>query len=280
MLKIILVPLDGTPSALRALPYAERLAQATRARLLLVAPAPARNARDGATVEAVKVQLEQVAAQLAARGVLVEPFYGDGPAAATIAAGLQHGADLVVMAAPGEPDLNHRAAGRMIDAVLRLAHLPLLLVPPACQATWPADRALRILIPLDDVDLARHVLGPVRELATALDADLLLLHIAAPPDYGLGSARQIERLARDLREAGLVVELHTVVGAPASALAQLVREQAADLLALGVAWPSVFAGRDTTQRALLQRLSIPALLVPLPEWQRPGRPQSRASAWR
>ena len=75
----ILIPLDGSPLGERALPYAEALARATRARLLLVQVARARGAAGlpatlspAAATDDAERYLEAAAAALRARGLEAE----------------------------------------------------------------------------------------------------------------------------------------------------------------------------------------------------------------
>lgn len=255
MLETILVPLDGSRLAQRALPYAERLARATGARLLLMALVPTRTAR-GPTAEAARAQLDHVAGCLAARGLGVERL--DITASAGVRSGPAWGqrrVDLVVLAVRRAAGAAGQTLSRRIEAMLPTTDVPLLLVSPACRRTWPTDRALRVLVTIDP-DLIWHLLGPVRTLATELDADLLLLEVAVPPDYGLRGRSRLVELSRRLREEGRAVEAYTAVGKLPAAVAQVAREQEADLVVLAVR-----GAREEVVGATLASVRVPLLLV-------------------
>src|SRR6188768_1864769 len=109
MFTTILVPLDGSGLAERAVPYAERLARATGARLALV-----RAETSGITGSRVVVihqalaYLEGVAKDLRARGLTVRTSapYGQ-PAAGVVAEAQRLGADLIVLATHGRSGASH-----------------------------------------------------------------------------------------------------------------------------------------------------------------------------
>src|ERR1051326_3917222 len=71
-------------------------------------------------------------------------------------------ADLVVMATHGRSGLGRWLYGSVADEVLRRASVPIFLVPPGSYEPWSADRAPRILVPLDGSQLSQAALGPAR----------------------------------------------------------------------------------------------------------------------
>src|SRR5690349_11074197 len=85
----ILVPLDGSVQARRALVYARELAQGTGGRLLLVHSAP------GGPVDFIERRLDRIARRVEASGVATEWRIIDGqPARAIHEAATSWGADL------------------------------------------------------------------------------------------------------------------------------------------------------------------------------------------
>ena len=84
MLNTLLVPLDGSLLAEYALPYAERLAQACSARLVLTRVLPVYSMQppqdDLASADEARDYLRRVASRLAARGCQVETsaVWGEG----------------------------------------------------------------------------------------------------------------------------------------------------------------------------------------------------------
>jgi hypothetical protein len=74
-----------------------------------------------------------------------------------------------------------------------------MLMPSDVSLTWPTDRRIRIAVPLDESHLSEAVLGPVVELATGLDAELLL--VEAVPWPPLVYSDPIELLPYDRRSS-------------------------------------------------------------------------------
>jgi nucleotide-binding universal stress UspA family protein len=176
LLKTLVVPLDGSPLAERALPYATLLARACGTPLILLSisyanwlekPSPA--------------GLEAVAQRTRQSGVEVEPLvqtvYHDNIARAICDAAVERQAALIVMSTHGRTGLGRWLYGSVADEVLRRAEMPVVLVSIACDRPWPTDRSPRILVPLDGSPRAEAALAPTTGLAEQLGAELTLLQI-------------------------------------------------------------------------------------------------------
>jgi len=151
----IMVPLDGSELAERALPYARELAAATRATLHLVRvvdlPPAVKTHRLGAPVnvyaEVIAAQREEANAYLeearareesAGRTVTVQRLDGD-TAAALLDYVLEAGIDTVVMTSHGGSGLTRWALGTVADRVMRGGTVPVLLVPAAASEAPEGD---------------------------------------------------------------------------------------------------------------------------------------------
>jgi nucleotide-binding universal stress UspA family protein len=245
IMQTILVPLDGSTLAERALPYAGALARATGGQLALVGAAlPSRE-----TTEQGKTQLEQVAGRLRASGLAAFAHVYVAPAdEAILDASRQEHAGFIVMSTHGRFGLDRWLYGSVADAVLRRADVPVLVVPATCAGMWPEDRAPRILIALDGSSLAEEVLAPVGALAAALGAELHLLCVVEPPvvtaEPGLyahlfdpetelaGARTYLRTIAGGSWTAGRPVTVQVDVGPPVSVLVDYAREQQMDLIAM------------------------------------------------
>jgi len=143
----IMVPLDGSELAERALPYARELAAATRATLHLVRvvdlPPAVKTHRLGAPVnvyaEVIAAQRDEANAYLedarareedAGRTVTVQRLDGDA-ASVLLDYVLEAGIDTVVMTSRGGSGLSRWALGTIADRVMRGGTVPVLLVPAA-----------------------------------------------------------------------------------------------------------------------------------------------------
>ena len=163
MFKSILVPLDGSALAARALPFATRLARASGARLIVVrAYLPADEDRATAPAE-----FQSVVDELRIDGLDVENHFIEGEAAEVIfATAKATRANLIVMSTEGRGGLGRVLYGSVADDVLRRVPVPVLLVSPRCTESW--DKPQRVLVPLDGSSLAAEALRPARDLAIAL----------------------------------------------------------------------------------------------------------------
>src|SRR5688572_25334715 len=182
MTSTILVPLDGSTLAERAMPLGERLAKATSARLVLARVLPS----DAALVELaqreVSTYLEHAAATLRERGASVETAIGSGnPAAEIVRIAHENAADLLVMSTHGRSGPGRWIYGSVADEVLRRAGAPVMLVTPDAHNDLTPERPAPILVPLDGSGLGEAALPPAREWAAKLGAELILLRVAFWP---------------------------------------------------------------------------------------------------
>jgi nucleotide-binding universal stress UspA family protein len=284
----ILVPLDGSALAERALPYAAALARAAGDGLRLVRACPGISPAylsSGAAVrlaEAAREREQRAAAdemaaaveRLGAAGVRAEAAVRhDAPADAILAEAEASGAGLTIMSTHGRGGASRLLHGSVADEVLRRAALPVLMVPPTARP-WPADGPSRVLVALDGSALAEAGLAAAERLARPFGAELLLLRVVDPPGgigenafvgQGLGGARRyLDRLRRRIRAGGLAIRTERRVGPAAATIAAAARERGADAIALGT------RGRGgltrlvlgSTAEAVLRRASVPLLLVP------------------
>jgi nucleotide-binding universal stress UspA family protein len=204
MYRTVLVPLDGSPGAERALPFARALVRRTGGRLVLVrydraGPSPLRvppAARAEAIAEA-EAYLRRVAGLVPASrrprwwpawpragggGAETEIGVASGPGAeGVLAEAARRRADAIVMATPGLPGQGGWLAGSVAAAVLRRAEVPVLLVPAAgAPAAGRGGDALRVLVPLDGSPAAEAVLAALGPLAVATPVRALLLRVVEP----------------------------------------------------------------------------------------------------
>ncbi|SRR5579884_313220 len=285
MLSTILVPLDGSPFAERALPYATTLARAAHARLLLLRavlahPLPG---TDPALAQLTAVQhaeaaLAAVAERLRRDGLAVDTavYYDEAATAIADAAHYRH-ADLIVMSTHGRTGLGRWLYGSVADRVLRRAEVPVLLIPATCERVWAGAGALRVLVPLDGSAFAEEALAPAEALATGREMVLLLVQVVEPPapmmangslafdpEAELAAAEQyLKQVADRLRGQVQAVEIHTAVGEPAACIAQAARAHQADVIAMATHGRSGLARLvlGSVATGVLARASTPLLLV-------------------
>jgi nucleotide-binding universal stress UspA family protein len=188
MFRNILVPLDGSAVAARALPYAKRLARRAGARLIGVRaylPAddalrvadPELSAAERAEVdrETATAEFQSAIEALRQDGLEVEAHFVEGAAADVIFETAKATcANLIVMSTHGRGGLGRVVYGSVADKVLRRVPVPVLLVPACYTQVWTDEQQPQpILVPLDGSSLAAEALPPARDLATALGAEML-----------------------------------------------------------------------------------------------------------
>jgi nucleotide-binding universal stress UspA family protein len=187
MNRTILVPLDGSALAERALGPARQLAAAFAARrgaqhagliLVRVVPerAPEERALQAAEIEAAERYLCMVADRLRERGesVLVEAVAG-AAAEAILAQTTLWRAEVVVMGTHGRGGVGRLLHGSVADAVVRGARVPVLLVPARGeeQSGLHGDA---IVVPVDGSPFAEGALAHAAELARELATPLAVVH--------------------------------------------------------------------------------------------------------
>lgn len=179
MQKTILVPLDGSPLAERALPAALVL---VRTLALPTSSATAIGSGGQSSPEA-EAYLGGHADRLTARGIDTDTrvIYGDA-AEGILQEATSREATLIVMATHGRTGLGRLVYGSVAEAVLRRTTTPLLLVRAWEEGTEPPPLAAhpRILVPLDGSPFAEEALPIAANLAMALGGELVLLHAVSP----------------------------------------------------------------------------------------------------
>src|SRR5262245_37657921 len=204
MSAIVMVPLDGSPSAEAALPWAVHLAKRLNGSLRLVGVhAPPAVLLDGETLVGSVVPDESVRRQetdyfanvqclLKPTGVSVAADLLDGGVVSSLA---DYARNLkpawIVMMSHGRGPVARFFLGETASEFVRRSPCPVLLVHPAGEPVNPvATPALRrVLVPLDGSDGAERMLGPAAEFAKALGADVtLLMALARIPDMPAAKA--------------------------------------------------------------------------------------------
>ncbi|MBI3965563.1 MAG: universal stress protein [Chloroflexi bacterium] len=255
MIARILVPLDGSALAERALPYAAALARRANGRLILIRAVLAHVFPGKDQIEPqieVRERAEQelgtVADMLRGGGLDVEEHVYYGEATEAILDTAHHYADVIAMSTHGRGGLGRWIYGSVADQVLRRADVPVILVPVTCDREWLDDRPLRVLVPLDGSRSAEKALVLAADLATAASIQLLLLRVVEPLTYGynpvypslpldpraeLGRAQEyVDKVATALAAQERTVETYSGFGPAAAVIAEHARDRRADLVVM------------------------------------------------
>lgn len=184
--KHILVPLDGSDLAERAIQPALTIAQAMASRLVLFRAVPqlALMAADPQLFEEMgrmgtdeaKAYLRTVRAALPPTEVLVETVSETGaPADAIVRYAESHGVDLIIMSSHGRTGLGRWVYGSVAERVLREASCATAIICAANTVNMFENR--RLLVPLDGSELAERALAPASALAENVCTELYLLRV-------------------------------------------------------------------------------------------------------
>lgn len=287
MSRPVVVPLDGSPLAEHALPYAIALARSLGTRLILV------HARQSAALpEPGAPDLDAVARRVRDDGVeadihVCQMARAEEAGRAILQAATELGASLIVMATHGRGGLGRMVYGSVADQVLRETTLPVLFIPPLVDRPWPDDRPLRILVPLDGSQTAEAILPPLQELFGPSRAGGTLLRVAESIDYvrphgdtcavcrqarargeepdiePVRVQRYVDGIVERLRAAGLTVDGRVEIGAAIPTIDRVAREQDVDLIAMATQGRGGLARLvlGSVATATLQRAAVPVLLV-------------------
>jgi nucleotide-binding universal stress UspA family protein len=153
MFKRILVPLDGTRAAERALPYASELARALDGSLVVIRTTDRFAEHEGLASHAP----QEIIGQLAGGGD-----------------------EIVAMAACPHSVLHDAITPSPANVVVAAGRAPVLVVDPHAEGRGSL-RARRVVVALDGSEFAQAALPVAGELASALDCEIVLLQTVNMP---------------------------------------------------------------------------------------------------
>ncbi len=267
MYRSICVPLDGSPFAEQALPLALEIARGAGAIVqvaLVHHPVPA--LATAMEVPEIEAQLDQEARareQVYLSGIVermrrtvnvpVTSVLLDGAVTEALQAHMESsGTDLVVMTTHGRGPMSRFWLGSVADHLMRVLHIPILLVRPSADAA-PAPVIKRILLALDGSPFSEQAITATTMLGRPFSAEYALLMVVEPPipiadpsglmivptsantekELHAAATKYLDGLAERLRKEGLTVTTHPLDG-PATAGAIIAQADVlkADLIAL------------------------------------------------
>lgn len=299
MFRSILVPLDGSPLAEQALPWADRIAQKCGSEVCLVtghrlyafenyssAWAPFDAAQDALFRQSEERYLELVAVEKLKFGrERVKTKVTNGlPADAILAGARDVHPELIVMTTHGYGPLSRAFLGSVADEVVRRSEIPVLLIRPTDETPALEPCVRSILVPLDGSPFAEQIIPTVRELASRLGASCHLCSVVpassgqafggAIDDSQLQQAQQrdadqarayLAGIAGQLREHSIEVTTKVVVGQyPAEAVTAEAANAKCGLIALATHGRSGFKRLvlGSVADKVIRTASTPVLVLP------------------
>lgn len=208
MTKTIVVPLDGSPLAERALPTAAWLARELGAELCLITadlgdPKPQHESY-------LEDQAGSIGLSDVRTAVIAHRFAGAG-----ISEFVESVPDPVLcMSTRGQGGLAEALLGTVSDEVLTTVQVPVVLVGPHCAAGEPPSRNL--LVSIDGSDASFAVLPTVADWANRLTFAVQVVTVAQCGNTGLPDSRResatrlVDETAARLVELGVDAEQHVL----------------------------------------------------------------------
>lgn len=190
MLKIetIVCPTDLSDASLEAVPLATRMARLHGADLhllhvhLLHSISPSEEDVPFPGEAEARAELESSADEIPWNQVVHEVRRGVNAAPTILEYAEEHDADMIVMGSHGRRGFRRLLLGSVTEEVVRISPCPVLVVRN--QPEKPAPREVdRVIVPVDFSVSTSGVIDTARELASALDVPLELLHAVEPIPY-------------------------------------------------------------------------------------------------
>jgi nucleotide-binding universal stress UspA family protein len=204
------------------------------------------------------------------------------PAESILGIARDEGADLLVIGSHGENGDRGHAFGSTAEAILRIADVPVLVVPNSASDLGSLDdaRALStlggVLAPIDFSPLSRRDARIAARIAESLDVPLLLVHVTAATPSAPGVEPEMAQLQLDelRREIAGATPTETVVvpGQPAEAIAAIAAERKIELVVMGLRGASGADGPRPGSIAYHMLCLTPAMLLALPPVLRRAAP--------
>jgi nucleotide-binding universal stress UspA family protein len=251
----VVVPLDGSPLAEVALPYAEELAGKIGSEMVLLSVLPSEEPEEYQNLNAymektVGLTMHQVRKYTEGKGdcTICTATRVGNPAEGILDYVDKGHFCLIVMATHGRSGLGRWAIGSVADKVVRSTiKQPLLLI--RAKGAHPDVRAKRIfkkaLLPLDGSMESEAVIPVVTTIAASLHMGVTLLRVLPKATHGLADAETyLHDCCRKLEENGVSSRYKIRIGAPADHIIDLADESACDIVAMsthshavGNLWP-------------------------------------------
>jgi nucleotide-binding universal stress UspA family protein len=294
----ILVPLDGSELAQIALPYAEKLAGVLGSQIILIYISESADDRYHhmhqfylqQMVEATKQNAERSLDKREGRAIKVDSviLVGD-PAEEIVDYAGKEDIGLIVMSTHGRSGIKRWAMGSVAEKVLRATKQPMAIIrAKGARPDMLGERSIlsKILVTLDGSKESEAVIPYIEELASKLQAEIILLQVIAPdyhiyaaggPEYGIYAEPQMEsmkKFARDylegisarLKQREVVTKPEIIFGTAAEAIINFADQTNASLVAMtthGRSGVSRWALGSVAER-VLRAGNTPLLLVRTP----------------
>lgn len=231
-IRTVLVPLDGSEIAERALPWAKAVVGDDAEIVLLEVIPVASSVRafrgqvigEAATIQEgyrqiAERQLNEAIARWFDKGDKVSTVIASGdPGEQILATAADKGAELIVMSSHGRGAIGRFVSGSVADRVVRHAPVPVMIVGPEGEIAKHA-KIERIIAPVQDSDLSRAALPIAGAIGKLADAPVTVINVIVPPsDLMLTYPGMIPTAAFDETQDQMVADAREIVHQAVAAL--------------------------------------------------------------
>ena len=198
MLKKILVALDGSENAERALWWVIQVAKREKAQVVLFRAVDTKILEPEFIPSQVKDALDyllRMETELNQAGLPAKVLTRQGnPAETIVKVAMEERCDLIVMTTRGGSKVKRWVIGGVTEQVMRLSPIPVLPIQSRTQA--PKNQHVRrVIVPVDGSTLAETVVPWAVDLARLLKARIVFLHVY-PPGPALLAEKPFEALRK------------------------------------------------------------------------------------
>ena len=298
MYEKILIPLDGSELAEVALPYAEELAGRLGSEVTLLVVTESAESQDYHNHQLYIQHLVEPTMRLAERyskksgdkAIKVESTILTGhPAEEIVTYAEKDGSSLIIMATHGRSGIRRWSMGSVADKVVRAATQPVALIRAKGARPDVRERGIlnRALVPLDGSKESEAVIPYIEELASKLEAEIVLVQVLERPSHvyagGEGgnltpytdaemeplkaqAASYLEKMISLLNGKGIPTRSEVRVGSPAQEITNLADETDSDMVAMSTHGKSGFSrwAFGSVADKVLHAGNTPLLLVRTP----------------
>lgn len=272
----VIVPLDGSPLAEVALPYAEEVAGKLGTKITLLTVMSSEEAEEYQNHQSyitriadnTRRHVSKYVENPASKDIVVEAVTRSGNAAGGILNFTEKGyPSLIIMATHGRSGLSRWAVGSIADKIVRSTSLqPVMLI--RAHGAHPDIRAKRILkrvlVPLDGSTESEAVIPFITEIARSLQMEITLLRVI--PKSGNSQTdveTYLQNWCEQFNQEELTADFCMQTGAAADEIIDLADTLASDLVAMstrGQTATSLWALGSVAHKVLLGG-NTPLLLI-------------------
>ena len=288
MYRNILIPLDGSELAERALPMAKAVAARSDGSITLLTVVGSTDERDRGAMAGERY-LDRLLRDLSPPTSRVHVLTATGDPAEEILAAAGQTADLIAMTTRGRSGIVRGLLGSVTDRVVRSTNVPLLITRSESAPAVDDARIENIVCPLDGTALAEAALSHATAFARLFSAKVTLLHALGPfpqkilgersdagsdrlsdleaiPDSDelIAAARAyVDRKRNELEDAHLSLDVRVELGQPRAEIVRLANDRPGSMIVMST------SGESGVKRwalggvadGVIRTASVPTLVV-------------------